>query len=273
MPISPVQESTSTAAPAAQEPTRTPAAAEEKSSEGPGTFATLLALIPDTEDTRHVIWISDYARVRELFDIELPADQADDDLQDYKRQILGFPGRSGERKDTGVSMGPFISGFKLHAIQTLERRDYLAFDARNVDQSIMTNSPEETTARAVFEVVKGRFDAGATGRAIDRCSDCPPPLREEYQGIEFYVWGEDLAVDSRKRFTPPAFDVYGRGGRIAVLDGYVLRTVETPGMKSLIDTHLSQRRSLADNPDMLLAAKAMDDQGPMPASLWETRRR
>ena len=78
-------------------------------------------------------------------------------------------------------------------------------------------------------------------------------------GIKFYSWGEDLAVDIKKIYAPPAFDRLGRGGRIAVLDEYVFRTLETRGMKRLIDVSLGRRDSLADVDEFRLLATGLDE--------------
>ena len=43
-----------------------------------------------------------------------------------------------------------------------------------------------------------------------------------------------------------------------MLDDYVFRTVDTAGMKSLLDTQAGRLSSLADNEDFLLLAEAMD---------------
>ena len=51
----------------------------------------------------------------------------------------------------------------------------------------------------------------------------------------------------------------GRGGRIAVLDEYVFRTLETRGMKRLIDVSLGRRDSLADVDEFRLLATGLDE--------------
>ena len=107
----------------------------------------------------------------------------------------------------------------------------------------------------------GRFDPEATLRLLAACAECPEPERLEHDGIEFYSWGEDLIPDLPKRLLPPAFDPLGRGGRIAVLDSLVLRSIETEGMKGLIDSYLDNRDSLADDPSMALAAVTLDGLG------------
>ena len=62
---------------------------------------------------------------------------------------------------------------------------------------------------------------------IADCAECPEPEILEHAGIEFYSWGEELKLSIDRSLQPPAFDLLGRGSRIAVLDSLVLRTVET----------------------------------------------
>ena len=89
----------------------------------------------------------------------------------------------------------------------------------------------------------------------------------EHGGIEFYSWGDDATPDLPMRLQPPAFDPLGRGGRIAVLDSLVLRTIETEGMRYLIDTYLDNRDSLADDANVALAAGILDGLGVYSALL------
>ena len=212
---------------------------------GRRSFAGLLELIPDNPQSRDLVYINDYSRVADAFNVRPPEDD-DEALMRYLGDICCAR--------TGMRVGPWISGFSGHAPSPFENREHLAFSIRNVDQSIMTGTPP-----GVLEVIKGTFDPEATDRAINRCSECPPPDREEHRGMEFYSWGRDLAASLPDRMRPPAFDQLGRGGRIAVLDSFVFRTVETPGMRSLISTYLGMEESLGDDPDMSLAARKMDE--------------
>ncbi|MDA1129233.1 MAG: hypothetical protein O2913_11130 [Chloroflexi bacterium] len=65
----------------------------------------------------------------------------------------------------------------------------------------------------------------------------------------------------RGRNKPPAFDHLGRGGRIAVSSDYVYRTIETPGMKALIDSRAGDVPSLADVDEFRLLGQAMSKLG------------
>ena len=221
-----------------------------------GVFQELLGTIPDTVETRQWVLINDYALARELFGVELPGPDADQEsLEDYLVDLL-------EPSNSGMSPGPFISGFSDVAFLFLENQPYLAFDLRNVNQSVEAGLPPEQ-----LEVVRGRFDPDATDQALRNCSQCPEPDRIERQGVAFYSWGEDLAVNLEERLSPPAFDKLGRGGRLAVQKDYVYRTVETRGMEKLIDVRLEQRRSLADFDDFQLLVAGLDQLGVYSALL------
>ncbi|MEE8466540.1 MAG: hypothetical protein V3S68_08700 [Dehalococcoidia bacterium] len=216
-------------------------------------FEELLGAIPDTPNTRKSVMINDYAAVRELLgipptgqDAELPA------LLEFYLENLG-PDYPGIR--TYLALGPFISGMGERWWEN-SKREYLAFDGRNVDQTV-----ESGMIPAILEVAWGRFDPAATEQALASCAECPPPELERYNDVPFYSWGPDLAGNIRARNTPPAFDHLGRGGRIAVSSEYVYRTLETPGMMGLIDSRNGDGRTLADVAEFRLLVQAMSAMG------------
>ena len=122
-----------------------------------------------------------------------------------------------------------------------------------------------------LEIVRGRFDPQATEDVLEGCSECELPLLEKRNGIAFYGWGEDFGVLRDRVRRPPAIHQFGVGGRIAVLDDYVLRTIETAGMELLIDTQQGLRDSLAKNEEFKLLAEAMDSMGAYSIYLTDDR--
>ena len=119
-------------------------------------FEKLLGAIPDAPDTRKSVLINDYAAVREILqlspaspDAKFPA------LLEYAIQSVG---QSSNGIKIHMGTGPFISGMHERAFEDT-KREYLAFDGRNVDQSV-----EAGIAPSIFEVVWGRFDPARTGR-------------------------------------------------------------------------------------------------------------
>ena len=219
-----------------------------------GPFSALMNLIPLNEESRAYVSFNDYILAREANDIQAPAEDAnDEDLGEYLRALSA----------TGLSIGPWISGFTQYGIRQLEHRAYLSLDIGDLEQSVLAGEPP-----FILEAASGRFDPEATESSLSRCTECEEPEIHEHSGIKFYSWGEDLEWDSEKRFQPPAFDYLGRGGRIAVLDSHVFRTLETAGMRSLVDTYRNNKDSLADDPDLVLAAGALRNLGVYSAILF-----
>ena len=217
-------------------------------------FGNLLAGIPDTPDTRQSVMINDYAAVRELLGLS-PAGP-DEEYPVLIQYAIDSVVRDGQEPDpTKIKVytaeAPFITGMSRDVFDH-PRREFLAFDGRNVDQSV-----EAGVIPSILEVAFGRFDPAATAQALDACSKCPPPDIVTHNGVSFYSWGGDHQGNLRGRNGPPAFDHLGRGGRIAVASEYVYRTVETPGMKALIDARAGDGRSLADADEFRLLGQAM----------------
>ena len=127
-----------------------------------------------------------------------------------------------------------------------------------MDQAIIAGTGPPA---AKLDVTLGSFDPKATDEALRSCSGCPPPEREEYGGVSYYSWGPDGVIDESKVWVPPAFDRFGRGGRVAVLDSYVFRTLTADEMKALIDALRDEGPSLADFEEYRLLAAGMSRLG------------
>ena len=221
-------------------------------------YEGLLGAIPDTPEARASVFINDYALVRRIFAsiILLPGPGDDEDAVAQFNTWLPPLFWPKEEADA-----PPVSWFGNHSFfGPVNHRNinfqYFAFDVRNMDQSIIAGPP-----RTALDVVRGRFDPQAADEALGTCSECPAPSREEHRGIPFYSWGEDYAGDADMKFAPPAFDSLGRGGRIAVLDEYVFRTLGASDMKALIDANRNEGRSLADVEEFRLLAGGMSRLG------------
>ena len=209
-----------------------------------GTFLSLLEVLPLNAADPGLVSFNDYARARDSHGIPLPGDDAsDDDLVDYISAL----------ESAGMIYGPWISGFSFVAIQQIDQREHWSIGIEDMDQSIQVGEPSNS-----LEAVRGRFNPEATESALVRCGECLEPDRLEHLGVGYYSWGKDNEISLFDKFKPPAFDIMGRGGRIAVLESHVFRTLETPGMRSMIGTYLGREDPLADDPDMALAARELD---------------
>ena len=219
-------------------------------------YAGLLGTIPDTPEVRRGVYIDDYALVRQMFDIPLPGPGDDEDaVEEFYKGVPppGFEGEADDRPVPGFGSVSFFGPFNRFRNVRAENRQHLAFDVRNMDQSI------GFAPSVAVDVVRGRFDPQATDKALESCSECEPHSREEYQGVPYYSW--DYAHSLQLRFAPPAFDELGRGGRIAVLDEYVFRTIGASAMEALIDASLNEGASLADVEEFRLLAGGMSRLG------------
>ena len=214
-----------------------------------------MRLIPTDDEYRVFVALNDCTRAREANGIAAPGQNAaDEDLERYLEDII---------YETGMAHGPWISGFtENHLLDQLRQREYLGFDIRDMERSILAGEPPN-----VLEVVTVRFDPQATGRLLAACVECDQPDLQQHLGVSFYSWGEDYASDFDKVLQPPAHDYFGRGGRIALLDSLVFRTLATESMRSLIETSRISGNSLADDPDMVMAAEALDRVGVYSAYL------
>ncbi len=234
--------------------------AGERTASTDTAYAGLLGTIPDTPELRRQVYINDYALVRRMFDIPLPGPGDDDDALEEFYEWFPPPGFEGEADDPpvrGFGGASFFGPFNYqHRNITAENLQHLAFDVRSMDQSIVA-----LAFPATLDVIRGRFDPQATGKALESCSECETHSREEYGGVSYYSWGEDYAVNPQLRFAPPAFDEIGRGGRIAVLDEYVFRTLGASDMEALIDASLNEGASLADVEEFRLLAGGMSRLG------------
>ena len=217
-----------------------------------GPFFDLMKLIPLTEDSRAFVSFNDYTLARELNGIQAPAEDAnDEDLEEYLREL----------GSTGLAAGPWISGFTRESMAQLERK-YLGFGVGDVERSILAGEPPYT-----LEGVSGGYGPETTDASLAACAECDKPEIQGHLGVKFYSWGEDYKPDLKKRLQPPAYDELGRGGRIAVLDSVVFRALGTAGMRSLIRTYGGNGDSFADDPDLALAAGALQNLGVYSALL------
>ncbi len=229
-------------------------------SSGPSVgYEKLLRAIPDTPENRREVFIDDYTVARRLFDIPLPGPGDDEGaLQELYDWSPPYDEKAHGDTIPVLEFGgsAFFSPLNQLNKGVADRIHHLAFDIRSMDQTIAAGPPD-----AKLDVTLGRFDTKATDDALGSCSECPAPDREEYGDVSYYSWGGDNEINRNMILGPPAFDHFGRGGRIAVLDSYVLKTWATDEMKSLIDALGDERPSLADFEEYRLLAAGMSQLG------------
>ena len=225
------------------------------------SFLEMLKLVPDTPHTRFSVYINDYARIRESYDIPLPPSDADDEaISEYIMALAGDPSAMASDPSAGRRLGEtsFVSGMgpRAYAFYSPIRRHNIGFGPPDVDQDISAGRPP-----IIFEAIKGRFDTPAIKQAVNRY-ESEMPRFEQYEGITVIDWGyggNEIMLE--KQLMPPAFDYLGRCRPLGVGDRYIFRAFDTNSIKAMIDASQGQLTSLADNADFSLMAEALSEMG------------
>ena len=222
----------------------------------------VLSLLPDSEVVREIIWMQNMLPVWKFGESQGYArPTADDGPEGYLNYLMEMS-RPLLPKVSNFYM-PWISGITLYTF-TAPTFSTMGFDPRNVDYAAAGGKRP-----IVLEAVVGAYDPETTRDRLAECADCLPHEENHHRGYAYYSWGEDFKGDLFIRLAPPAYDYVGRGGRISVQQGRVLRALSTDGIHSLIDAAAGAADSLWDSEDMRLVAQAMADLGAYAVSYTE----
>ena len=191
-----------------------------------GVFLEMLELIPDTPGTRNSVYISNHAKIREIYDVSVPPSDADDmAIAEYINKLWGAPSAvAGDDPFVGrrLASASFISGIGPdfnHAFHSPIRRQNIGFGPQDVDMDIIAGVPP-----TVFEAAKGGYNPATIEDALNNYDEAESPEYEEYRGIAVYAWGYDgNELNLTRRLSPPFFDSLGRCRPLGVGDGHVLR--------------------------------------------------
>ena len=227
----------------------------------------VLSLMPDSEDVREIIWMQNMLPIWKYYQLQgYNRPTADDGPEGYRNYFLPLHGsRIGVPYIPQVPSSdmPWISGMTQYSVSA-STFSTMGFDGRNVDFAAQGGKQP-----IVLEAVVGAYDPDITQASLAECADCMPHVEFRHRRYAYYSWGEDFKGDLDLRFVPPAYDYVGRGGRISVQEGRVLRAVYTEGIHSLIDAAAGAADSLWDSEDMRLVAQAMADLGAYAVSYTE----
>lgn len=221
------------------------------------SFMEMLKLIPDTASMRAEVYINDFAKIREIYDIPLPSSDADGEaITDYIIMLAGDPSVAADDPSAGRRLGErsFISGMgpSTYAFMSPIRKENIGFGPQDVDQDILAGIQPVT-----FEAIKGRYDTSAIEQAINRYESETPQL-EQYEGMTVVDWGYGgNEIMLQERLLPPCHDHLGRCRPLGIGDDYVFRAFDTDSVKMMIDASQGERDSLADNSDFSLMAEAL----------------
>lgn len=206
-----------------------------------GWIVALLDRIPATEGSGHEVELTNLTAAAQVVGAVTPAPGAPaDEITSY---LLFLPGdvwlpellqRAGTSPD--------------------EVRAELGFDAATVQAAVTAGLPPEQ-----FVVLQGDFAVAAIDAAVGSDPVWSDLLTTaEHGGVSYYAWGADFAVDVTR---VTAARPIGRGGRLALEDGFLYWVPWTTGMEGLIDAGAGALPTLADQPLLRQAAEALEAQG------------
>jgi hypothetical protein len=210
----------------------------------------LLRRIPDTPDARTYVAMNDYARIRGLFQLGAPSQDAGvDEMSDYQLR-LSFVGGELRSGSMGISPAQMTGIESLFPFPPAEWNQELGFNLANIDEDVEAGKPPHK-----YTALRGRFDA----KRIDQAVHADPLFKDllqqdRYGGIAYYTWGSDDQQDLRRR---SAVRNLGQGGRLGADGAYLYWTLWTDGMKGMVDAAHAKQRSLADVEEFRLLAQGL----------------
>ena len=214
-----------------------------------GWIVGLLDRIPAAGGSAEFLMVVDMAGAAAAGGVAVPAPGAPaDEIADF---LFALP------RDTLV---PDLLQDPFPDFDALTRE--LGIDAALVTAAIMASNPPET-----YQVLAGDFDPAAVDTAVRSDSVWGDLLTTaEHQGVAYYAWGEDFESDLRR---VTAVRPQGRGGRLALDDGWLYWVPWTAGIEGLIDAGAGRTASLADDPGFARVAAALEAAGVYSAVLTD----
>jgi hypothetical protein len=205
-------------------------------------LSRLLALLPDTAETRSLAVVNDYAAARAAGGLPIPA--AGSQAAEYRLAIT-------TRRDPGLFTSPApISGGATDA-DDLWRQE-LGFTFGDVDGDARAGAGDQ-----LLQAVTGRIFPAAVATAVHG----DPPWSDHLHtttrhGTPVYAW-DDAAPNPADAVRPD-----GVGGRVAVEhDGTVAFAPTAGGIDALVDATAGRAGSLAAVPALADLATALDAAG------------
>jgi hypothetical protein len=150
------------------------------------------------------------------------------------------------------AVGTSLPMFERYGDGDVEWKATLGFVRSDVDQTIYASvgPPRQ------YEAMRGRFSQADIDNAVKTGPLNGVLETVTYKGHQFYSWGGDFDINlsARSNVRPQ-----GIGGRLALIDNFVLWMRWTDGIKEMIDAYEDNIASLADNEDYQLLAGALGE--------------
>jgi hypothetical protein len=223
-----------------------------ESSTGPdqrSVWLDLLAQLPDTEETRYLVVMNDYARVREQFDVDRPGGIAgDDELEQYVVELMAAEDEADKAKPRGLAPS-HLTGLNELPWDFDAWEQLVGFSFLDVDQDAEASAPD-----GMYYVLRGRFAVDEIGAAVHGDPEFGHGSNEgSHGGIVYYtqpVFRQD-----------PELPLQVSAGHHFIADEQHVRwssPAESPaGIERMIDVVAGDQPSLADVEAFQLLAQGL----------------
>jgi hypothetical protein len=160
---------------------------------------------------------------------------------------------------SATSGSSFITGYGQYAFSSTIRKEYVGYDATDIDAEIQFGIPPTNGVAAI-----GRFSPQTTADALNNRAEWPSWAitdysAEDYRGITIHSWGSGFETHFTTRLCPPHVDELGRARPLAVSDKYLFYAPSVEAVKLMIDASQDKYSSLADLPEYASIANGLSD--------------
>ncbi len=212
-----------------------------------GRWLSLLAQIPDTEESRLAVTMNDYAQVRDLFGVARPAlDAGEQELIDYYVELF--------TESRGSWPSDLLGNLRMPDAFT-ELRTEFGFTIADVDIDAIAGDEMVDPNSLAFQIVRGRISEARVLGALRTDPTFSDILeKNSYNGADYYHWGREGVDVTRITAVRPL----GEAGHLVISEDTVYWTKRTAQIEAMIDARRGDEPSLADSKNYRLLAGALD---------------
>jgi hypothetical protein len=231
------------------------------SNKSPGSIEKALSIMPDFGLTigNGSVFITDYAKIRNIFNVALPTTETDQSRLDYHLALDSVAQSAGFYRGNG-----WLNDRQYIQITNVLKEN-IGFDITSMDIEV----GYEGAPGAVYEELIGRYDPLATQDALSHRDKWPQATidkytTENYRNVVINSWGDGSQANKynlMNTMSPPISDNLGRNLPIAVAQSKVFYSYTVDNIKKMIDASVNKSASLAGIPEYDTLAKGLDELG------------
>jgi hypothetical protein len=251
------------------------------------TFVELLKLLPAEAKEGRVITLIDYKLFRQANGIQIyDNDGQRIDRDEYINILIDIIWDDSFFGDDIFRFSSYWTSMGNNLDRSSIKEENIGYEVTDIDAEINNifslYSPEIILSGGdAFKVNEdmmiaafGEFNQQAISNALENRDDWPEWAIENYSGEKYentiiHSWGDSLECHVRDRLSPPHLDFLGRAMPLAISNGYLFVGSSEENIRSMVDTSLDEKDSLADIPEYKLAAQGMDDLGAVIAIIMD----